>query len=112
VRDRLEQIRNGNELDRPRAHAATALNACPRRRMAVARGTRSPMGQFGRLLLILGVVLLVVGGALLIAEKLGLGRLPGDIVVERKGFRLYAPIATSILVSIVLTALLNLVFRK
>lgn len=37
---------------------------------------------------------------------------PRDIVVERKGFRLYAPIATSILVSLVLTALLNLVFRK
>jgi hypothetical protein len=70
------------------------------------------MGQLGRLLLIVGVVLLVVGGALLMAEKLGLGRLPGDIVVERKGFRLYAPIATSILVSLVLTALLNLLFRK
>jgi len=70
------------------------------------------MGQIGRLLLVFGGVLLVVGAALLIAEKLGLERLPGDLVVERKGFRLYAPIATSILVSLVLTALLNLVFRK
>jgi hypothetical protein len=70
------------------------------------------MGQIGRALLIFGAVLLVVGGALVLAEKLGLGRLPGDIVVERKGFRLYAPIATSIIVSLVLTALLNLVFRK
>ena len=70
------------------------------------------MGQVGRALLLFGVVLLVVGGALIVAEKLGLGRLPGDIVVERKGFRLYVPIATSIVLSIVLTALLNLFFRK
>lgn len=70
------------------------------------------MGQVGRALLIFGAVLLVVGGALILAEKLGLGRLPGDLVVERKGFRLYAPIATSIIVSLVLTALLNLVLRK
>ena len=52
------------------------------------------------------------GRALLLAEKLGLGRLPGDIVVERKGFRLYAPVATSILLSLILTAVLNLFFRK
>ena len=70
------------------------------------------MGQVGRLLLVFGGVLLVVGIALLVAEKLGLGRLPGDIVVEGKSFRLYAPIATSILVSVVLTLLLNLLFRK
>jgi hypothetical protein len=70
------------------------------------------MGEVGRALLVFGAVLLVVGGALIVADKLGLGRLPGDIVVERKGFRLYAPIATSIIVSLILTALLNLVFRK
>jgi Protein of unknown function (DUF2905) len=70
------------------------------------------MGSVGRAILILGAVLLLVGGALLLAEKLGLGRLPGDLVVERKGFRLYVPIATSILVSLLLTAVLNLVFRK
>jgi hypothetical protein len=70
------------------------------------------MGQVARMLLFFGALLLVVGGALLVAEKLGLGRLPGDLVVERKGFRLYAPIATSILVSIVLTVLANLLLRK
>jgi hypothetical protein len=70
------------------------------------------MSQVGRALLVFGAVLLLVGGALLLADKLGLGRLPGDIVVERKGFRLYAPIATSILVSLILTVVLNLVFRK
>jgi len=70
------------------------------------------MGSIGRAILILGAVLLLVGGALLLAEKLGFGRLPGDLVVERKGFRIYVPIATSILVSLLLTAVLNLVFRK
>jgi hypothetical protein len=70
------------------------------------------MSELGRALLLFGAVLLLVGGALLVADKLGLGRLPGDFVVERKGFRLYAPIATSILVSLVLTVVLNLVFRK
>ncbi len=70
------------------------------------------MSQLGRGLLAFGVLLIVVGGALLLADKLGLGRLPGDIVVERKGFRLYAPLATSILVSLLLTLLLNLVLRK
>ena len=70
------------------------------------------MTQIGRVLLVFGVLLIVVGGALILAEKLGLGRLPGDLVVEKKGFRLYVPIATSIVVSLILTAILNLAFRK
>jgi hypothetical protein len=75
-------------------------------------GRFQSMGQVGRGLLVFGALLLLLGGALIIAEKLGLGRLPGDIVVERKGFRLYAPLATSILVSLVLTLLANLFLRR
>ena len=70
------------------------------------------MSQIGRTLLVIGVLLVVVGSLFMLAEKLGLGRLPGDVVVERKNFRFYAPIATSILVSLVLTLLANLVLRK
>jgi hypothetical protein len=70
------------------------------------------MGQVGRGLLVFGALLLLIGAGLILAEKLGLGRLPGDLVVERKGFRLYAPVATSILVSLVLTLLLNLFLRR
>jgi hypothetical protein len=70
------------------------------------------MSGIGRTLLVFGAVLIVVGGALLLAERLGLGRLPGDLVVERKGFRVYAPIATSIIVSLVLTLLANLFLRR
>ena len=70
------------------------------------------MSQLGRALLVLGVLLVVVGGAFILAEKLGLGRLPGDVVLERKNFRFYAPIATSLIVSLVLTVLANLLLRK
>ena len=70
------------------------------------------MASVGRTLLIFGALLVVLGGALIAAEKLGLGRLPGDIVVERKSFRFYAPIATSIVISLVLTLLANLFFSR
>jgi hypothetical protein len=61
---------------------------------------------FGRLLLILGIVLVVLGVLWPWIAKLGLGRLPGDIVIERENFRLYIPIATSLIVSIVLSVIL------
>jgi hypothetical protein len=70
------------------------------------------VSQLGRALVVFGILLVVVGGAFMLAEKLGLGRLPGDVVVERKGFKLYVPIATSILISLVLTLFANLMFRK
>jgi Protein of unknown function (DUF2905) len=65
----------------------------------------------GRWLIILGVVLVVAGLLWPWLSKLGLGRLPGDIVIERENFRLYLPITTSILVSIVLSLILWLLNR-
>jgi hypothetical protein len=70
------------------------------------------MGALGRTVLIFGAILVVLGLALIVGEKLGIGRLPGDIVIEKKGFRFSAPIATSILLSLVLTLLANLIFRR
>jgi hypothetical protein len=64
-----------------------------------------------RLLITLGLVLLALGLLWPVAQKLGLGRLPGDIVVEREHFRFYFPLATSILVSLGLTLLLWLLRR-
>lgn len=64
-----------------------------------------------RPLIILGIVLIVLGLAWPWLSRLGLGRLPGDIVIERDHFRLYIPITSSILVSLVLTVVL-LLFRK
>ena len=64
-----------------------------------------------RVLVILGVILVVVGLAWPWLAKLGLGRLPGDIVIERENFRFYFPITTMILVSLVLSLIFWL-FRK
>lgn len=67
----------------------------------------------GRMLILLGVVAIVVGVGLLLAPRVPwLGRLPGDLVVQRERVTFYVPIATSIVVSLVLTLLLNLFFRR
>ena len=59
-----------------------------------------------KLLILFGLLLVAVGLLWPLIAKLGLGRLPGDFVVERENFRLYVPIATSLFVSIVVSALL------
>jgi hypothetical protein len=64
-----------------------------------------------RILVTLGVVLIVVGLAWPWLVKLGLGRLPGDIVIDRGNFRLYFPITTRIVISLVLSLIFWL-FRK
>ncbi|HWP34854.1 MAG TPA: DUF2905 domain-containing protein [Thermodesulfobacteriota bacterium] len=65
-----------------------------------------------RLLIITGLVIVVLGLLLLVAERIPwLGRLPGDIRIERGNWRIYIPLATSLLISLVLTILLNL-FRR
>ena len=62
-----------------------------------------------RWLIILGVLLILVGVLWPWLTRLGLGRLPGDIVIERDNFRIYIPIATSIVISVVLSLLLSLI---
>ena len=59
-----------------------------------------------RWLIIAGVVLIVRGLAWPLLSKLGLGRLPGDIRVERDGFTFYFPLTTGLIVSIVLSLIL------
>ncbi len=66
----------------------------------------------GKLLIGGAVVLLVLGGIFLLLGRFGLERLPGDIVFRRGNFTVYAPIGLMILVSIVLTILLNVFFRR
>jgi len=71
--------------------------------------------EIGRTLIALGVLLVVVGGLVLLLGRtgvpFGLGRLPGDILVKRDGFTLYLPITTSIVVSVVLSAIVWLLRR-
>ena len=59
-----------------------------------------------RLLIIFGLVLVAVGVLWPVIAKLGLGRLPGDLVIERENFRLYIPIATSLLIRLLLSQVL------
>jgi hypothetical protein len=69
----------------------------------------------GKLLLGLAAILAAVGVLLILAEKLPglrIGRLPGDVSVERDRFRFYFPLGTSIAVSIVLSLLLWLFSRR
>lgn len=74
---------------------------------------RNQVEILARTLMIGGIVLFLVGGGIYLSAKLGLplGRLPGDIRIEREGFSFYFPLASSILVSVVLTILANLFLR-
>lgn len=70
------------------------------------------LGDVGRTLVILGIVIAVVGGVLLLGSRIpGLGRLPGDIVYRKGSFTFYFPLATSILLSVVLTIVFRLLRR-
>jgi len=68
--------------------------------------------DIGRIVLLIGVVLVVVGGLSMLGIRLPIGRLPGDIAIEGKNGAFYFPLATMILTSIVLTLLWNLFFRR
>jgi hypothetical protein len=64
-----------------------------------------------RLLIVFGLVLVATGLLWPIIAKIGLGRLPGDIVIERDNFRLYVPLATSLIISVILSVALWLLNR-
>jgi len=69
-------------------------------------------GAFGKMLILLGVFIILMGLLLLLGEKIPwIGRLPGDIIIRKKNFTFYFPLVTSILISIILTLLFTL-FRK
>lgn len=70
-------------------------------------------GSFGRMLMLLGVVMVLIGAILTFAGRIpGIGRLPGDILIRRGNFTFYFPLATSIVLSVVLTLLLALFARR
>ncbi len=70
----------------------------------------------GRMLILLGLIIVVIGGVLLFSDRIPfIGKLPGDIRIERENFRFYFPLGTSILLSILLTAIfwiISLIGRK
>jgi hypothetical protein len=61
------------------------------------------MSAIPRILVVVGIVLIVIGLAWPWIQKLGLGRLPGDLIIERENFRFYFPIIISVLIRILLT---------
>lgn len=66
-----------------------------------------------KLLILFGLVLAVLGGLLLLVGKIPfIGRLPGDFYIQRENFAFYFPLASSILISILLTLLFSLFMRR
>ena len=77
--------------------------------------TPGGLGSLGRMLLALGAALALLGVLLLVAERfpgLRIGRLPGDVSIERERWRLYFPLGTSIALSILLSLVLWLFGRR
>jgi hypothetical protein len=71
------------------------------------------MIDIGKMLIIFGVAAIVIGGILMLSGKLTwIGRLPGDILVQKKNFTFYFPLATSILLSILLTLIFWLIKKR
>ena len=66
-------------------------------------------GEVGRLPLVFGVILIVVGGALMLFGRF---HLPGDVTIRTGNATVYLPLATSVILSIIATVVLNLVFRQ
>lgn len=70
------------------------------------------LGSLARVLIFFGILLIVIGGVILLANKIpGISRLPGDIYIQKKNFSFYFPITTCIIISIILSIIFWL-FRR
>ena len=70
------------------------------------------MGELGRILIFFGIALILLGGLFLLGPKIPfLGRLPGDILIRRDNTTLYFPLATCLILSLVISILLNIFWR-
>lgn len=70
------------------------------------------LGDIGKLLLIAGVVIAVVGGVILLLTRAGVTQLPGSISVSGGNFSFFFPVAFCVVVSIVLTVVINLIVHR
>lgn len=69
--------------------------------------------NIGKIFVITGFIIIAIGALLILSGKISwFGRLPGDILIQKRNFTLYFPIATSIIISIVLTLIFWLLFRR
>lgn len=70
------------------------------------------MGEIGKILILFGAVLIVMGLLLILFQKTSfLGRLPGDVLIKRGNFTFYFPLATSIILSIIISLVLYLISK-
>ncbi len=69
-------------------------------------------GQIGRILVIGGLVLVAVGAVFVVAGGLGLGKLPGDLSFGQGRTRIYVPLATCLIISVVASIVLSLLSRR
>jgi len=70
------------------------------------------MNTIAKFLIIFGLVFIIVGLLFLVFPKMNLLRLPGDIIIKRENFVFIFPVVTGIILSVIVTILLNLIFRR
>lgn len=71
------------------------------------------MKEFGYIIVLAGLILLIIGGFMIFGEKIPfLGKLPGDILIKKKNFTFYFPITTFIILSIIFSLILRIFFKK
>ncbi len=70
-----------------------------------------PMGNLGTMLLVMGLAIAALGALILLGGRIGLGRLPGDLRFGGEGWGCFVPITTSLVLSLLLTLILNLIWR-
>lgn len=71
------------------------------------------MNEIGKFLILIGIIIIIIGLILMLTTKVPLiGRLPGDIVIERRNFVFYFPLGTSILLSIIISLIFYLLSRR
>lgn len=71
-----------------------------------------PSAEIGKFLIIAGAAIAAIGLVFLFADRLPLGKLPGDITVGKGGFKVFIPISTCIAISVLLTLVFNFFIRK
>ena len=111
----------GADAARPDAHAGRL--GAPRpdtTRVSGGGGRRSPASstgspvspELGRIILVIGIVLVVIGGLAVLGVRLPFGRLPGDIAIEGENGGIYIPLGSMIVISVILTLVLNFFVRR
>lgn len=67
------------------------------------------MNSLGKFIIILGIILIIIGLLISIGGKFGLGKLPGDIYIDRGNFKFYFPITTSIIISVIVSIIFKII---